>query len=171
MQSLSLPYDRDCIFQYLLLSSISNFMMYFVMTRAAQRHEIGILMRSAAIDRKDMMHLVDGRISPFLETLLTQWMGGSVAVTSAFPRSSVGLVHGGAALISVIAIPCQFLMLRAVLPIRELGTAGKAARLFRLARHKVTSVLGKRKPSRDHSHEGLPLCCCPRYHYSRLHCE
>ena len=71
-----------------------------------------------------MMHLLDRGESAFLETLLTQRMLRSIAVTDAFPRSAVGFIDVRVALVSVIFLPCLFAVPLAVLSVCEVRATG-----------------------------------------------
>lgn len=81
-------------------------------------------MVAALGDRQDMMHLLDGCDSAFLETLLTERMLCGIPVADALPSSAVLLIHVRRALESVVLLPHGFPVRFTVFAVRKVGTAG-----------------------------------------------
>ena len=98
-------------------------MVYLVVTRVAQRHEVAFVMRTAFGHRKYVVHLVHHGHPTFLQAHLAQRMLGSVTVADTRPRSAVLLVDIRSAFVLVIFAPGFFPVLFTVLPVTQVGAA------------------------------------------------
>ena len=97
------------------LSSVTQFMMYLVMTGPAERHQVACLMCSTSAYRNDVMHLIRHHHLSFLEALFTIRVHGEVSFPYLPPMLSVLLLYLRLAGIIVVLFVCQLLMLLTVL--------------------------------------------------------
>ena len=95
----------------------------------------------------------------FLQTHLTQRMGCSIAVADSFPSPAVLLVVVSRATVLVVPFPGNRFMLRTVLPVREVWTAGVGAGAFWFLWHAAPRFPGKRKALQDCSRKACSLSC------------
>jgi hypothetical protein len=84
-------------------------------------------MRTALIDREDMMDFGGGGIFTLLQTFLTERMLRDIQVTNLAPTRTVDLVVVRRANVFVILPPGDGLMLRAVAIEGDFGTTGVGA--------------------------------------------
>ena len=94
------------------------------MAGLTKRHEIALTMVAAFGDRYDVMHLLNRGHTSFLKAPLTKRVLRYIAVSNAFPRSSVSPVDGWASPVLVVLAALSFLMHRAVLLVRQVGATG-----------------------------------------------
>ena len=119
-------------------------------------------MRSTLRERNTMMNLLDrGKPALFL-ALLTKRMRLDVAVADSLPRSAVGLVHLGGAVVFIIKGTLSLCVLGTVLlALCKPTAAGIGARTLWFVWHEFTSLSGIRKAPTDLSREGLYLFLLP----------
>ena len=110
----------------------------------AKAHQIVPCMSTALRDGNDVVYLIHGCQPSFLKTHLAERMRRSVAVTDSLPGSAVFLIYVRTAFVFVVLPAGGRFMLLAVLPIREVGTAGVGAGALWFPWHRLTS-LGIRK--------------------------
>ena len=94
------------------------------MTGLAKRHEIALTVITAFGDRSDVRHFLNRGHTSFLKAPLTKRVLRYIAVSNAFPRSSVSFVDGGASPVLVVLAALRFFMHRAVLFVRQVGATG-----------------------------------------------
>ena len=130
--SAGLP-DRDCYRPS--GSSVTQLHVPSVVTATAQRDEVVPCVGAAATDGYDVVDFLHRYGSTVTQTVLAQRVRLGVAVTDAFPRSSVLLMNIGTPLVSVVASAHLFLVLFTILTVSQVGTAGVSAGLHRFLRH------------------------------------
>ena len=105
-------------------------MVHFVVAGAAKRHEVGAVVRPAAGNGQNVMHLVHDRHLAVLQALFTEWMLRGVTVADAFPGAAIFFVNMRGAFIFVVLPSSEVSVILAVKIVRQLWTAGIAAGLF-----------------------------------------
>lgn len=91
------------------------------------------------------MDFLHGSQPSFLQTQLTQRMRRSIAVTDSFPSPAVLLVAVSGASVLVVPFPGSSFMFLAVLPVREVWTAGVGAGAFLVSLARCTSLSGQKE--------------------------
>ena len=114
----------------------------------AKAHQIVPCMSTALRDGNDVVYLIHGCQPSFLKTHLAERMRRSVAVTDSLPGSAVFLIYVRGAFVLVVLPAGGCFMLLAVLPIREVGTAGVGAGALWFSWHRFTSLGHKKSPHR-----------------------
>ena len=121
-----------------------------LMTRHAERHQIVLIMCATIGERLDMMHKRRENVSALLLALFTKRIRCQVSVAYFLPRTSIPLVLIVAAR-EVVIIPLHRFLVRlavAAFSIRQVRTARHAAGALRPSRHRFTSTMASKKPSR-----------------------
>ena len=93
-------------------------MVYLRMTGLAQAHEVISYVCAALGNGQDMVYFLYRSQPTFLETPLTKRMLCGVAVTDAFPRSTVLAIDVRVALILVVLFAGNGCVISTVLPVR-----------------------------------------------------
>ena len=121
-----------------------------LMTGHAERHQIAIVMRATIDERLDVMHERREDVSAPLLAALAKWMRCQVSIAKPAPCSAVSLVLIVAAREAVIMPLHDFLVLLAVaaFSVCEIRTSRHAAGTLRFSRHRFTSTMASKKPSR-----------------------
>ena len=114
---------------------ISHLQMDLVMAGSAKGHKVSSVVSAATGYGKNVMDLFHQGHAAFLQTLLTQRVLCGVAVADAFPRTAIGFVDRGTALIFVVLLALSFLMLRAVQFICQIWASGICAWTLRFSWH------------------------------------
>ena len=92
-------------------------MMYFVVARTADGHEILPVMSASARHREDVMNFVHQRNAAFSQAHLAERMLGGVSVPDPLPGAAVLPVHIGRACVFVVLAVYLFSVLFTVLPV------------------------------------------------------
>ena len=148
IDGLSLEYfDRSISLRSIFFTSST---VDLLMTGYAERHQIILIMRASVREWTNVMDKRREDVSALLLAGLAEWMPCQVSVTNPAPRAAIPLV-----LIvptrEVVIVPLhRFLVLLAVaaFSIRQVRTACHAAGTLRLSRHRFTSSMALKKPSR-----------------------
>ena len=120
------------------------------MTRYAKRHQILRIMRATVREWTYVMHECRENVSAVLFTLLAERIPRQMSVTNPAPYAAIPLVLIVAAR-EVVIIPLHRFLVRlavAAFSIRQVRTACHAAGALRLSRHRFTSSMALKKPSR-----------------------
>jgi len=115
-------------------------MVYLVVARLAQTHEVNPCMGAAFADGNDVVDFIHRGQPSFGKTPFTQWVSRCVTVTHSLPRSAILPVDIRGADIFVVALFHLLSVFLAVLSVREVGAAGKAAGAFRFSWHFSSST-------------------------------
>jgi hypothetical protein len=97
------------------------------MTGLAEGLKVVEAMRTALIDRDEMMDFVGRDVKTAFETFFTEGMLRDIQVTNLTPTRTVDLVVVGRTNVFVILSPGDGLMLRAITVEGDFGTAGIGA--------------------------------------------
>ena len=76
------------------------------------------------------MDLLHQRNSSFFQTHFTERVLSCISISDAFPGASISFIDVWASLIPVVLLPSSFLVLGAVLPVRQFGAAWIRTRTF-----------------------------------------
>jgi len=78
------------------------------MTLFAKSNQVFSVMSSTLREWELVMYLLGRNVASFLQALLTQWMGSSVAITDSFPCSSVPTVYSRVSVVLLVAFVLKF---------------------------------------------------------------
>ena len=127
---------------------VAKVVVYLGVAGTAKAHQVVPCMSAALRDGNDVVYLIHGSQPSFLEAHLTQRMRRSIAVTDSLPCSAVLLVYVRTAFVFVVLPAGGRFMLLAVLPVREVGTAGVGTWALWFLWHRCTSLGHKKSPHR-----------------------
>jgi hypothetical protein len=114
--------------------------MYLVVAGAAEAHEVLPLMCPALGYGQNMVYLIYRGEPSFLDTQLAQRIIADISVADLLPRSAVGFVHLGGAVVFIIKVSLPFCVFGAVLLALCKPTAfGVITRSFWFVWHEFTS--------------------------------
>jgi len=104
-------------------------------------HEVFCIAATAFGEREDVVYFLGGSERSLLLALLTERVRLDVAVTDAFPSTTISFVGSGVAFVLVIVFVCRLLMLGTVLLAHGKPTAaGVGAGTFGFVGHRFTSL-------------------------------
>ena len=104
-------------------------------TALAKRHEVALVVRTAACQRQDVMHFFGGRQPAFLFALFAQRMRLDIARANPTPRAPVSLFGIGIALVFVVMTHGDLSMFVAVPTVGQPAATWIGARTFGVSRH------------------------------------
>ena len=93
------------------------------MAGLAQRHEIVLIMGTARRQRNDVVYLRSRRHLALAPAHFTQGMRGNKPAPNRWPRAIVPFLHFRRSAVAIVLGRDQFLVRRAVLPVRQLRAA------------------------------------------------
>ena len=130
------------------MPSVTALRMDLGVAGMAEGHQVLVSMVTAFCQRLDVMHLLRLHEPAFLLAQLTKRVCVHVAVTDAFPRTSIFSFGCRVPPILFITLVIQFLMLLTESAVRQLGTAGVRTRPLWFLWHRITSSGHKESPHR-----------------------
>ena len=132
----------------MVVPSITTRGMDSGMARFAKSNQIFSCVCTTFRKRDAMVDFLSRNKQTFLLAQLTQRMRRSIAVTDSLPCSAVLLVYVRTAFVFVVLPAGGRFMLLAVLPVREVGTAGVGTWALWFLWHRCTSLGHKKSPHR-----------------------
>ena len=130
------------------MPSVTALRMDLRMARRTQRHQVLVSMVAAFSQRLDVMHLLRLDEPAFLLAPLTKRVCIHIAVTDAFPRTSIFSFGCRIPVILFITLVLQFLMLLTESAVCQLRTAGVGTRSRWFLWHRFTTSGPKESPHR-----------------------
>jgi len=119
-------------------------------TGFTKSHEIALLIASAFGEREDVVYLFSWSKTALFLALLTKRMRLNVAVTDAFPSTTVSFVGYRVAFILVVMfIHCLLMFGTVLLTFSKPTAAGISTRTLWFVGHHFTSLLGIEKAPQD----------------------
>ena len=120
------------------------------MTGFTKSHEVTLLITSALGEGEDVVYLFGGSEPALFLALLTKRMRLNVAVTDAFPSTTVSFVGYRVAFILVVMfIHCLLMFGTVLLTFSKPTAAGISTRTLWFVGHHFTSLLGIEKAPQD----------------------
>lgn len=121
------------------MPSVTSLCVYPCVTRLAQRDEVAPVMCSTFRQRNLVVYLFDWDKNSLLVAQLTEGVCLNIAVTDAFPRTSVSFPCCRITTVLLVTLVLFLLVFLTEPSFCQLGTAGMVARMLCLSWHHCTS--------------------------------